>query len=110
MPLLGLVALVAIEVGPLLLESSLANMGRVASTISKSLEDSLPLKGPLGATKGFVVSRTTPLDVPFFFFYGLGLFYYLRRIGRGRKDLSRAAFVVIFLFRDSGSLGALRAW
>ena len=67
MPLLGLVALVAIEVGPLLLESSLANMGRVASTISKSLEDSLSLKGPLGATKGFVVSGTTPLDVSFSF-------------------------------------------
>ena len=69
MPLLGLVALVAIEVGPLLLESSLANMGRVASTISKSLKDSLPLKGPLGATKGFVVSGTTHLDVSFFFFF-----------------------------------------
>ena len=108
MPLLGLVASVAIEVWPLLLESFLANMGRVASTISKSLEDSLPLKGPLGAIKGFVVSGTTHLDVSFFFFffYGLGLFYYLRRIGRGRKDLSRATFVIICLFRDSGSLGA----
>ena len=42
MPLLGLVALVAIEVGPLLLESSLVDMGRVASTISKSLEDFCP--------------------------------------------------------------------
>ena len=67
MLLVGLVALVAIEVGPLLLESSLVDMGRVASTISKSLEDFLPLKGSLGATRGFVVLGTTPLDVSFSF-------------------------------------------
>ena len=67
MPLVGLVASIAIEVGHLLLESSLVDMGRVASTISNSLEDFLPLKGSLGATRGFVVLGTTPLDVSFSF-------------------------------------------
>ena len=74
MPLVGLVASIAIEVGHLLLESSLVDMGRVASTISNFLEDFLPLKGSLGATRGFVVLGTTPLNMSFSFSMALACF------------------------------------
>lgn len=67
MPLEGLITSVVVEVGPLPLGSSLVGKGRVVRIISKSLEDSLPLEGSLGATRGFVVSRTTPLDDSFSF-------------------------------------------
>ena len=69
MPLLGLVASVAIEVGPLLLESSLANMGRVASTISKSLEDSLPLKDLWAPLKALWFQEPLPWMCLFLFLW-----------------------------------------
>ena len=53
---LDLVALVAVEAGPLPLGFSLAGIGRVARTISRLWEVSLPFEGSLSAAEGLVAS------------------------------------------------------